>query len=127
VRLTAQTEFPAGRGWPVFGIDQLNVPRSDIPAVTHVDYTARIQTVHREMNPRFHALLERFRDRTGCPVLVNTSFNVRGEPIVCTPEDAFRCFMGSEIEALAIGGCWLEKSQQDPALARDYRGAFAPD
>ena len=111
----------------LFGIDQLNVPRSDIPAVTHVDYSARIQTVHRETNPRFYALLERFRDRTGCPVLVNTSFNVRGEPIVCTPEDAFRCFMGSEIEALAIGGCWLEKSQQDPALARDYRGAFAPD
>jgi carbamoyltransferase len=111
----------------LFGIDRLNVPRSDIPAVTHVDYSARVQTVHRETNPRFHALLERFLTRTGCPVLVNTSFNVRGEPIVCTPEDAFRCFMGTEIEALAIGGCWLEKSVQDPALARDYRGAFAPD
>ena len=79
----------------LFGIDKLNVPRSDIPAVTHVDYSARIQTVHRETNPRFHALISRFKDITGCPVLVNTSFNVRGEPIVCTPEDAFRCFHGN--------------------------------
>src|SRR5678816_2595743 len=85
----------------LFGIDKLNAPRSDIPAVTHVDHSARIQTVHRETNPRFHALLSEFKRVTGCPVLVNTSFNVRGEPIVCTPEDAFRCFMGTEIEALA--------------------------
>src|SRR6185312_12644267 len=81
----------------LFGIDKLNVVRSDVPAVTHVDYSARIQTVHPETNPRFHALISRFKSKTGCPILVNTSFNVRGEPIVCTPEDAFRCFMGNEI------------------------------
>ncbi len=111
----------------LFGIDKLNVPRSDIPAVTHVDYSARIQTVHRETNPRYHALLTRFKALTGCPVLVNTSFNVRGEPIVCTPEDAFACFMGSEIDALAIGNCFLRKEDQDPALRLDYRHRFEPD
>jgi carbamoyltransferase len=111
----------------LFGIDKLNVPRSAIPAVTHVDYSARVQTVHRETNPRYHALLAAFKERTGCPVLVNTSFNVRGEPIVCTPEDAFRCFMGTEIDALAIGNAWLTKDAQDPALAEDYRRRFAPD
>ena len=84
----------------LFGIDKLNVPRSEIPAVTHVDYSARIQTVHRDTNPLFHRLLGRFKEMTGCPVLVNTSFNVRGEPIVCTPEDAFRCFMGNELDVL---------------------------
>ncbi len=97
----------------LFGIDKLNVPRSDIPAVTHVDYSARIQTVHADTNPRYHALLSRFKELTGCPVLVNTSFNVRGEPIVCTPEDAFRCFMGTEIEFLAVGDCILRKNDQD--------------
>ncbi|MFI4987961.1 MAG: carbamoyltransferase C-terminal domain-containing protein, partial [Alphaproteobacteria bacterium] len=111
----------------LFGIAKLNVPRSDIPAVTHVDYSARIQTVHGESNPRFHALLAGFKARTGCPVLVNTSFNVRGEPIVATPEDAFRCFMGTELDALAIGNLYLAKGEQDPALKRDYKGAFAPD
>jgi len=111
----------------LFGIDKLNVPRSDIPAVTHVDYSARVQTVHRETNPQFHALLEAFKQRTGCPVLVNTSFNVRGEPIVCTPEDAFRCFMGSEIETLVIGNCVLQKEQQNPALKLDYQHAFELD
>ncbi|MBI3529601.1 MAG: carbamoyltransferase [Betaproteobacteria bacterium] len=111
----------------LFGIDQLNVPRSEIPAVTHIDYSARIQTVHRETNPRFHALLGAFKQRTGCPVLVNTSFNVRGEPIVCTPEDAFRCFMGSEIEMLVIGNCVLQKEQQNPALKLDYKHAFELD
>ncbi len=111
----------------LFGIEKLNVPRSDIPAVTHVDYSARIQTVHRETNPRYHALIERFYQRTGCPVLVNTSFNVRGEPIVCTPEDAFRCFMGTDIEALAIGGCFLKKEDQDPTLRLDYKSAFDLD
>jgi len=111
----------------LFGIDKLNVPRSDIPAVTHVDYSARIQTVHRDTNPRFHDLLSRFKALTGCPVLVNTSFNVRGEPIVCTPEDAFRCFMGSDIETLAIGNCLLEKDAQDPALRTDYKNAFELD
>jgi carbamoyltransferase len=111
----------------LFGIEKLNVPRSDIPAVTHVDYSARIQTVHRETNPRYHALLERFHERTGCPVLVNTSFNVRGEPIVCTPEDAFRCFMGTNIEVLVVGNCFLAKEDQDPKLSLDYKSAFELD
>ena len=111
----------------LFGIDKLNVPRSEIPATTHVDYSARIQTVHPETNPRFHALLSAFKARTGCPVLVNTSFNVRGEPIVATPEDAFRCFMGTELDALAVGNLYLEKSAQNPALKRDYKGAFELD
>ena len=95
--------------------------------MTHVDYSARIQTVHRDTNPLFHRLLGRFKELTGCPVLVNTSFNVRGEPIVCTPEDAFRCFMGSDIERLVVGNTMLKKEQQDPALARDYKGAFELD
>ena len=111
----------------LFGIEKLNVPRSDIPAVTHVDYSARIQTVHSDTNPRYHALLQRFNQRTGCPVIVNTSFNVRGEPIVCTPEDAFRCFMGSDIEVLAVGNCFLRKEDQDPQLAKDYKSAFELD
>jgi carbamoyltransferase len=111
----------------LFGIDKLNVSRSEIPAVTHVDYSARIQTVHAETNPRFHALLSAFKRRTGCPVLVNTSFNVRGEPIVGTPEDAFRCFMGSDIEVLAIGNCVLRKEDQNLALRQDYKGAFELD
>jgi len=111
----------------LFGIDKLNVPRSEIPAVTHVDYSARVQTVHEDTNPRYHALLSAFERKTGCPVLVNTSFNVRGEPIVCTPEDAFRCFMGSELDALAAGNCYLRKESQDPALKRNYETAFEPD
>ncbi|MGC2220873.1 MAG: carbamoyltransferase [Methylocella sp.] len=111
----------------LFGIDKLNVVRSDIPAVTHVDYSARIQTVHKETNPRYHALISRFEELTGCPVLINTSFNVRGEPIVCTPEDAFRCFMGSEIDFLAVGHCILRKDKQNPALAHDYKNAFELD
>jgi carbamoyltransferase len=111
----------------LFGIDKLNVPRSDIPAITHVDYSARVQTVHRETNPRYHALLSAFKARTGCPVLVNTSFNVRGEPIVCTPEDAFHCFMGTGIEVLAIGNCVLRKEEQDPNLEIDYKDAFELD
>ncbi len=100
--------------------------RRIIPAVTHVDYSARVQTVHRETNPLYHALLSRFFEVTGCPVLVNTSFNVRGEPIVCTPSDAFRCFMGTDIDALAIGNCFLRKERQNPALARQVH-AFALD
>jgi carbamoyltransferase len=111
----------------LFGIDKLNVPRSQIPAVTHVDYSARIQTVHADTNPRYHRLLSEFNERTGCPVLVNTSFNVRGEPIVCTPEDAFRCFMGTEIEVLVAGNCVLEKERQDPAKKLDYKDAFELD
>ncbi len=111
----------------LFGIDKLNVPRSDIPAVTHVDYSARIQTVHRETNPRYYGLIERFKALTGCPVIVNTSFNVRGDPIVGTPEDAFRCFMGTGIEVLAIGNCLLRKEDQDPGLALSYENEFNPD
>jgi carbamoyltransferase len=111
----------------LFGIDKLNVARSEIPAVTHVDYSARIQTVHRETNPLFHQLLGRFKALTGCPVLVNTSFNVRGEPIVCTPEDAFRCFMGNELDLLVVGNCVLHKSEQDPALKNDYSRELDPD
>lgn len=111
----------------LFGIDKLNVVRSDIPAVTHVDYSARIQSVHRETNPRYHALLTAFKERTGCPVIVNTSFNVRGEPIVATPEDAFRCFMGTDIEALAVGNCLLRKQDQSEALRVDYAKTLAPD
>ncbi|MGH8676431.1 MAG: carbamoyltransferase family protein [Burkholderiales bacterium] len=111
----------------LFGIDKLNVVRSDIPAVTHVDYSARIQTVHRETNLIFYDLIEAFRRRTGCPVLVNTSFNVRGEPIVCTPEDAFHCFMGTELDVLAIGNCYLRKEDQNPALKQNYETAFELD
>jgi len=111
----------------LFGIAKLNVQRSDIPAVTHVDYSARVQTVHAETNPRYHALLSAFHARTGCPVLINTSFNVRGEPIVGTPEDAFRCFMGTGIEALVIGNCLLLKTQQNSALAQSYENQFERD
>jgi carbamoyltransferase len=111
----------------LFGIDKLNVPRSDIPAVTHVDNSARIQTVDAETNPRFHALLSAFKAATGCPVLVNTSLNVRGEPVVAAPEDAFRCFMGTELDCLAVGNLYLLKSDQDPSLRRDYSGAFELD
>lgn len=111
----------------LFGIDKLNIARSTIPAVTHVDYSARIQTVHADTNPRFHALLARFRDLTGCPVLVNTSFNVRGEPIVCTPMDSYRCFMGTDIEVLAVGNAFLEKSDQPEHLKVRYEERFDLD
>ena len=111
----------------LFGIDKLKVPRSEIPACTHVDYSARIQTVDRETNPRYHALLTAFKERTGCPVVVNTSFNVRGEPIVCTPEDAFRCFMGTELDMLAVGNCVLYKQDQDAGLKRDYAKGLEAD
>jgi carbamoyltransferase len=111
----------------MFGIDKLNVARSEIPAVTHVDYSARIQTVHRKTNPRFHALISAFKERTGCPVLVNTSFNVRGEPIVCAPIDAFNCFMGTEIDMLVASNCILRKEDQDPSLKLDYKDQFELD
>ena len=111
----------------LFGIDKLNVARSSIPAVTHVDYSARVQTVHRESNPRFHELIRHFHALTGCPVIVNTSFNVRGEPIVCTPEEAFHCFMGTDIECLAVGNCFLRKEEQNPALRKRYETSFDPD
>jgi carbamoyltransferase len=111
----------------LFGIERLNIARSEIPAVTHVDYSARIQTVHRETNPRYHALLRAFKQRTGCPVLVNTSFNVRGEPIVCTPEDAWRCFMGTAIDSLAIGNCFLDKAKQDSSARHEYASTYELD
>jgi carbamoyltransferase len=111
----------------LFGIDKLNVARSEIPAVTHVDYSARVQTVDADTNPLFHRLLARFKALTGCPVLVNTSFNVRGEPIVCLPDDAFRCFMGNELDLLVVGNCVLRKDEQDPALRVSYVDEFELD
>ena len=111
----------------LFGIDKLNVPRSTIPAVTHVDYSARVQTVHAETNKKYFDLLKAFKQLTGCPVLVNTSFNVRGEPIVCTPEDAFRCLMGTEIEFLVVGNSIMRKEDQDIALKLDYKNAYDLD
>ena len=119
-RMTADEEA-------LFGIDKLNTIRSSVPAVTHVDYSARVQTVHRETNPLYHTLLTRFHALTGCPILVNTSFNVRSEPIVCTPEDAFRCFMGTDIDMLVCGNAVLLKETQDPALRFDYRDRFELD
>ena len=111
----------------LFGIEKLNVPRSSVPAITHVDYSARIQTVHETTNPLYHAVISGFKERTGCPMVVNTSFNIRGEPIVHTPEDAFRCFMGTELDTLVVGNCTLSKAAQDPALKTDYRGSFELD
>ena len=111
----------------LFGIEKLNVPRSDIPAVTHVDYSARVQTVHKDTNPLYHALVSAFGNKTGCPIVVNTSFNVRGEPLVCSPEDAFRCFMGTEIEMLVVGNCVLWKEQQNQLLKLNYETAFELD
>jgi carbamoyltransferase len=111
----------------LFGIDKLNISRSDIPAVTHVDYSARIQTVHQETNPRYYELLEKFKELTGCPVLINTSFNVRGEPIVCTPEDAYKCFMGTELDILVIGDVFLEKPNQPKDLYLNYKFEYELD
>jgi carbamoyltransferase len=112
----------------LFGIEKLHVPRSEIPAITHVDYSARIQTVHRETNPRYYKLIEQFDRITGCPVIVNTSFNVRGEPIVCTPQDAYRCFMRTEMDYLVIEGYLMAKSQQ-PHWERndDWKNEFELD
>ncbi len=111
----------------VTGIDGLNINRSLIPAVTHVDYSARIQTVHSETNPEFHSLISKFKEKTGCPILVNTSFNIRGEPMVCTPRDAFRCFMGTDMDALVIGDYILKKEDQNQDLAKDYKNTFELD
>jgi len=111
----------------LFGIDKLNVKRSEIPAVTHVDYSARIQTVHKETNEKYFRLIEKFKDKTNCPILVNTSFNVRGEPIVNTPLDAFNCFMGTDLDKLVIGNCYLDKNNQNPALKKDYTKEFELD
>lgn len=111
----------------LFGIEKLNVKRSDIPAITHVDYSARIQTVHEDTNPLYHRLISAFKARTGCPIIVNTSFNVRGEPIVCTPEDAFRCFMGTDLDILVVGNAVLFKEDQDQDLAEDYKNKYELD
>ena len=111
----------------LFGIDKLNVPRSTVPAITHVDYSARIQTVHADTNPKYHAVISRFKEKTGCPLVVNTSFNVRGEPIICTPMDAFKCFMGTEMDVLAIGNYVLYKEHQDEALKENYEERYELD
>ena len=111
----------------LFGIDKLNIKRSEIPAVTHVDYSARVQTVSKNTNNRYYDLISKFKEKTGCPVLVNTSFNVRGEPIVNTPTDAFNCFMGTELDFLVIGNCILDKTKQNPKLKKDYTKIFELD
>ncbi len=111
----------------LFGIDKLNIKRSEIPAITHVDYSARIQTVHKETNAKYHKLISKFKQKTGCPVIVNTSFNVRGEPIVNTPEDAFNCFMGTELDTLVIGNCFLKKKEQNVNLKKNYINKYESD
>jgi carbamoyltransferase len=111
----------------LFGIDKLNIPRSEVPAITHVDYSARIQTVHADTNPKYHAVISHFHELTGCPLVVNTSFNVRGEPIVCSPADAFRCFMGTELDVLAVGDYLLFKSEQNSALKDNYEEKYELD
>ena len=111
----------------LFGIDKLNVPRSSVPAITHIDYSARIQTVHADTNPKYHALISKFKEKTGCPLVVNTSFNVRGEPIVCSPIDAFKCFMGTELDILAIGNYLLTKEDQNEALKEKYEEQYEMD
>ena len=111
----------------LFGIDKLNVKRSSIPAITHVDYSARVQTVHKETNPRYYNLMKKFKEITNCPVLVNTSFNVRGEPIVCTVEDAFRCFMGTNLDILVCENFILYKKKQDINLIENYKNKFHLD
>ena len=111
----------------LFGIDKLNIKRSEIPAVTHVDYSARIQTVHKETNEKYYKLIKKFKEKTNCPLVVNTSFNVRGEPIVNTPLDAFNCFMGTKLDKLIIGNCYLEKQSQDVSLKKDYKVEFELD
>tara|TARA_Y100001970_G_C14081096_1_gene774736 strand:+ start:1 stop:972 length:972 start_codon:yes stop_codon:yes gene_type:complete len=111
----------------LFGIDKLNIKRSEVPAVTHVDYSARIQTVTKDTNSRFYDLILKFKEKTGCPVLVNTSFNVRGEPIVNTPIDAFNCFMGTELDYLVIGNCILDKKKQNDDLKKNYSENFELD
>ena len=111
----------------LFGIEKLNVPRSCIPAVTHVDHSARIQTVDANTNPLYHAVISKFKEKTGCPIVVNTSFNVRGEPIVSTPSDAFRCFMGTDLDVLAVGNYILLKHEQDESKKENYEGKYELD
>jgi len=111
----------------LFGIEKLNVPRSSIPAVTHIDYSARLQTVHEDINPRYYKLISKFNELTGFPIVVNTSFNVRGEPIVCTPEDAFKCFMGTGLDVLAVGDYILYKEEQSASLLNSYKDSYDLD
>ena len=111
----------------LFGIDLLNIKRSEIPAVTHVDYSARIQTVHKNTNQKFYNLIKKFKEKTNCPVLINTSFNIRGEPIVNTPLDAFNCFMGTDLDILVVGNCYLDKKEQNMNLKKDYTNQFELD
>ena len=111
----------------LFGIDKLNIKRSEIPAVTHVDYSARIQTVHKQTNPRYYKLLTKFKNETGCPVLINTSFNIRGEPIVCSVQDAFKCFMGTNLDILVCEDFILFKEKQDKKLEKNYQSDFELD
>tara|TARA_Y100000389_G_scaffold98972_1_gene95648 strand:+ start:1790 stop:2188 length:399 start_codon:yes stop_codon:yes gene_type:complete len=111
----------------LFGIEKLNIKRSEIPAVTHVDYSARIQSVSEDTNKRYYDLISKFKEKTNCPVIVNTSFNVRGEPIVNTPTDAFNCFMGTELDYLVIGNCILDKNKQDTKFKKDYSKEFELD
>ena len=111
----------------LFGIEKLKVKRSEVPAITHVDYSARIQTVHKHTNPIYFKLLKKFKEITGCPILVNTSFNVRGEPIVNSPTDAFNCFMGTELDRLIIGNCYLNKKEQNKSKVKDYKNKFELD
>jgi carbamoyltransferase len=111
----------------LFGIEKLNIKRSSIPAITHVDYSARIQTVHKNLNPFFHALISGFKEKTGCPLIINTSFNIRGEPIVCSPKDAFKCFMGTNLDLLAIGTYLLFKEDQHEYLKENYRDKYTLD
>ena len=111
----------------LFGIEKLNVKRSKIPAVTHIDYSARIQTVHKETNLLYHSVISKFKENTGCPIVVNTSFNVRGEPIIASPADAFKCFMGTEIDILVCGNAILHKDKQNPKLAKDYKSKYELD
>jgi carbamoyltransferase len=111
----------------LFGIDKLNIPRSSVPAITHIDYSARIQTVHADTNPRYHALISKFKEKTGFPIIINTSFNVRGEPIVCNPVDAFKCFMGTDLDVLVVGNCLLFKEDQDKTLRENYEERYELD
>lgn len=111
----------------LFCIDKLNIKRSEIPAVTYVDYSARIQTVNKNTNKPYYDLISKFKEKTGCPVIINTSFNVRGEPIVSSPTDAFSCFMGTDLDYLVIGNCILDKKKQNKKLITNYKSKFEPD
>lgn len=111
----------------LFGVEKLNTVRSLVPAITHVDYSARIQTVHKDTNPLYYAIISKFKEKTECPILINTSFNVRGEPIVCSPTDAFKCFMGTELDVLVVGSFYLRKEEQNKELEESYEELFELD